>query len=659
MNTLDEVFGPRGPLARTLPGFTPRRSQLAMASRVALAMENRAPLVVEAGTGTGKTFAYLVPALLSGKRVLISTGTRTLQDQLFNKDLPLVAGAIGVPARVALLKGRSNYLCTYRLKQLGGQKSLAGTRDRTLVRVERWAGITKTGDLAEVPDLGDAHSLWPQVTSTRDNCLGARCADIGRCHVVEARRKAVEADVVIVNHHLLLADLALKEDGFGDLLGTADALILDEAHQIPDLATQFFGTRFGSRQAELLLRDARQELMQVRASATALAVETGAVEKALAALAEILRVSPRPDWLAADTPLADAAQELSRSLRDFAAALNEESREAGIAQCAGRGTELASRLDAVVHAEENEGARSVEITQRGFTLSLLPFDIASRFAAMASGTRAAWVFTSATLSVGEDFAHFTSRLGLADAETLAIPSPFDFETQALLYLPARLPDPSAPTHTGAVVDVAVPLIEASAGGAFVLFTSHRALQRAAQIMRDRWTELGEFPLLVQGEAPREQLLRTFRESGNAVLLGTASFWEGVDVKGDALRLVIIEKLPFSSPDDALTRARIEHLKANGGNAFREYQLPEAALALKQGVGRLIRSETDRGVVVICDPRLVDKPYGRVFRASLPPMPVTRISADAEKFLRRIAGTAPGAVVITREPVHDELDGEPA
>jgi ATP-dependent DNA helicase DinG len=659
MQSLDEVFGPRGPLARTLPGFTPRRSQLAMASRVALAMQNRAPLVVEAGTGTGKTFAYLVPALLSGKRVLISTGTRTLQDQLFNKDLPLVAGAIGVPARVALLKGRSNYLCTYRLKQLGGQKSLPGARDRTLARVERWASITKTGDLAEVPDLGDAHPLWPQVTSTRDNCLGARCADFGRCHVVEARRQAVEADVVIVNHHLLLADLALKEDGFGDLLGSADAVILDEAHQIPDLATQFFGTRFGSRQVELLLRDSRQELVQARASATALSVETGAVEKALAVLAEILRGAPRPDWLAADTPLADAAQGLSGHLREMAAALNEESRDAGIAQCAARATELAARLDAVIHAEETDGARSVEITQRGFTVSLLPFDIAARFSAMAEGTRAAWVFTSATLSVGEDFAHFTSRLGLAEAETLAIPSPFDFETQALLYLPTRLPDPSAPAHTGAVIDVAVPLIEASAGGAFVLFTSHRALQRAAQLIRERWTELGEFPLLVQGEAPREQLLRTFRESGNAVLLGTASFWEGVDVKGDALRLVIIEKLPFSSPDDALTKARIEHLKASGGNAFREYQLPEAALALKQGVGRLIRSETDRGVVAICDPRLIDKPYGRVFRASLPPMPVTRVSGDAEKFLRRIAGIPSAATDLTREPVHDEFNGEPA
>jgi len=608
-----------------------------MATRIENALVQRAPLVVEAGTGTGKTFAYLVPALLSGKRVLISTGTRTLQDQLFNKDLPLVAGAIGVPARVALLKGRSNYLCSYRLAQLGGQRSLVAPRDRTLARVERWAAATRSGDLAEVPNLGDSHPLWPQVTSTRENCLGARCSHIGRCHVVEARRTAIEADVVIVNHHLLLADLALKEDGFGDLLGTADAVIIDEAHQIPDLATQFFGARFGSRQVELLVRDARQELAQARAPASALAGELTSLERELAALAEVLRGTQRPNWLAADTPLADASQSLAAALRTLATGLNEQGREPGLAQSAARATELAARLEQITQAEEHEGARSVELTQRGFSLSLLPFDVAERFAKLTGGTRAAWIFTSATLSVGEDFTHFTSRLGLAEAETLAIASPFDFESQALLYLPPKMPDPSAPTHTPAVVDVSVPLIEASAGGAFVLFTSHRALQRAAQLLRERWTEVGEFPLLVQGEAPREQLLRTFRDAGNAVLLGTSSFWEGVDVKGDALRLVIIEKLPFASPDDALTRARIEHLKATGGNAFREYQLPEAALALKQGVGRLIRSESDRGVVVICDPRLVDKPYGRVFRDSLPPMPVTRAAHDAEKFLRRIAG----------------------
>jgi ATP-dependent DNA helicase DinG len=489
MQDLAEVFGPHGPLKRSLPGFTPRRSQLAMAERVERALINRSPLVVEAGTGTGKTFAYLVPALLSGKRVLISTGTRTLQDQLFNKDLPQLAGAIGVPARVALLKGRSNYLCNYRLKQLGAQGSLAG-RDRTLQRVERWARQTRSGDLSEVPGLGDTHPLWPQVTSTRENCLGARCAEIGRCHVVDARRKAIDSDIVVVNHHLLLADLALKEDGFGDLLGAADAVIIDEAHQLPDLATQFFGARFGSRQVELLLRDAAQELLQAGASPTALAIELGAVEKALAQLAEVLRGTQRPDWLAADTPLADATQEVEQSLRALSAALGEHGRGPGVAQAAARAVELAGRLATIAQAEEHEGARSVELTQRGFSLSLMPFDVAERFAAMTGGTRAAWIFTSATLSVGEDFTHFTARLGLDSAETLAIASPFDFESQALLYLPAPLPDPASPAHTAAVVEAAVPLIEASAGGAFVLFTSHRALQRAAALLRGQWTSLG-------------------------------------------------------------------------------------------------------------------------------------------------------------------------
>jgi ATP-dependent DNA helicase DinG len=648
MYDLEEVFGPQGPLARSLAGFTPRRAQLAMAQRVAGALDARAPLVVEAGTGTGKTFAYLVPALLSRKRVLVSTGTRTLQDQLFNKDLPLIAGALGLPARVALLKGRSNYLCTYRLKQAGLQKTLTGQRDRLLARVERWAGVTNSGDLAEVPDLADSHPLWPEVTSTRDNCLGARCPDIGRCHVVEARRKAVEADVVIVNHHLLLADLALKEDGFGDLLGAADAVILDEAHQIPDLATQFFGTRVSSRQIELLLRDARAELVAVRLPGTPLAAGARNIEKSLAAMAEVLPAASRADWTAAESRLADSAMDLATALREFSAALNEASDASGVAQCAGRASELASRIEVVLHAEDHEGVRNVESTPRGFTVSLLPFDVAERFAALTASARAAWVFTSATLSVGEDFSHFTSRLGLAEAETLAIASPFDFESQALLYLPKLLPDPSSSAHTPAVVDLAVPLIEAAEGGAFVLFTSHRALARAAALLRERWAELADFPLLVQGEAPREQLLRRFREAGNAVLLGTTSFWEGVDVKGDALKLVIIEKLPFASPDDALTKARIEHLKAQGGNPFKEYQLPEAALALKQGVGRLIRSETDRGVVVICDPRLTDKPYGRVFRAALPPMSGTREPGEALRFLRRIAADAVRVVAAEHE-----------
>ncbi len=637
MHDIEEIFGPDGPLARSLPDFKPRRAQRDMAERVAAALAERRPLVVEAGTGTGKTFAYLVPALLSGRRVLISTGTRTLQDQLFAKDLPLVSRAIGAPARVALLKGRANYLCRHRFASVGLQMTLdgVGRREPLLPKLERWARTTQTGDLAEVSALTDAHPLWPRITSTRDNCLGARCADYAKCHVVEARKRANESDIVIVNHHLLLADLALKEDGFGDILGSADAIILDEAHQVPDLATQFFGTAVSARQIEALVRDTRTEIVAAGLPATSGASVVKRLEDTARSLQTEVVADPTRVFASSNAAFADALSDTIATLRSLSAALSELSREAGVTQCAARATELAADLARIEASTEMEGARTAEASARGFTLRLIPFDVAERFQTITTGQRAAWIFASATLSVGEDFSHFVGRLGLGDAETLQIASPFDYESNVLLYLPTQLPEPSSPQHTQAVVDVAWPLITAARGGAFVLFTSHKALARAAPAFRAVIGEIGG-QLFVQGEAPREQLLQAFRAAPSGVLLGTASFWEGVDVKGDALRLVVIEKLPFASPDDALTKARIEMLKARGRNAFREYQLPEAALALKQGVGRLIRSETDRGVVVICDPRIVEKPYGRIFRAALPPMRVTRDVAEVTKFLQRIA-----------------------
>ncbi|MEZ5512930.1 MAG: ATP-dependent DNA helicase [Steroidobacteraceae bacterium] len=638
MQSIADIFGPQGPLARSLPGYRPRRSQLAMAERVAEAIAHAELLVVEAGTGTGKTFAYLVPALLSGARVLLSTGTRTLQDQLYARDLPLVARAIGAPARVALLKGRANYLCRQRFTAASSQLTLDGhaAPESLLSRIENWSRTTSTGDLAEVDELADSHPLWPQITSTRENCLGTRCADYARCHVVEARRRANESDVVIVNHHLLLADLALKEDGFGDILGSADAIVLDEAHQIPDLATQFFASTVSARQVDHLLRDARAELALTGAGTATAVDELYAVDAAARALVGLLAREPRVSFGDDDSDLDTRVGALRDALRALNAALDEASREAAIVQCATRASDLAASLEAILDATDTEGARTIEAGARGFALGLIPFDVAERFRGITAAHRAAWVFTSATLSIGDDFSHFASRLGLADADTLRIESPFDYESQSLLYLPADLPEPADPSHTSAVLAEALPLVQAAAGGAFILFTSHRALGLAAGLIRDRVAAFTAGPLLVQGEAPREQLLRTFREAGNAVLLGTTSFWEGVDVQGDALRLVVIEKLPFASPDDTLTKARIEILKRRGGNAFRDYQLPEAALALKQGVGRLIRSEADRGVVVICDPRMTNKSYGRVFRAALPPMRVSREPAEAVRFLARIA-----------------------
>ena len=646
MLDLEEIFGPDGPLQRALPDFRFRRQQLRMAERVAGAMANREALVVEAGTGTGKTFAYLVPALLSGKRVLISTGTRTLQDQLFSKDLPMLSAALGRPARVALLKGRSNYLCRYRLQQAGEQLALegTGTQDRTLARVTRWALTTRSGDLAEVAGLSDSHAIWPQVTSTRDNCLGNRCGEFSRCHVAIARRTAMESDVVVVNHHLLLADLALKEDGFGDILGSADAVILDEAHQIPDLATQFFGASFSSRRIENVVRDVQVSVSAAGRYSAELATNgwaaqvTEALRAVGSALSSIALALPRQQgryaWGDIPATLEPLVEDLGHALRDLASQLQGAGEDSPFAKSAERLSELALVVDRIAGLDALDGTRAAEVTARGFTLSLLPFDVAHRFQGLVRSRPCGWIFTSATLSLGEDFTHFTSRLGLAEAETLKIDSPFNYETQSILYLPQGMPDPQNPSFIEAVIDQALPLIGASQGGAFVLFTSHRALAKAAQLLREKWADETPYNLYVQGEAPRERLLKEFRDDGFGVLLGTTSFWEGVDVKGEALRLVIIEKLPFASPDDPVVKARIDHLQATGGNAFRDYQLPEAALALKQGVGRLIRSEDDYGAVVICDPRIVGRNYGRVFVASLPPMPVTRESDEALRFLRR-------------------------
>ncbi len=660
MLDLEEIFGHGGPLERALPDFKVRHGQLLMAQRVAGALAARESLVVEAGTGTGKTFAYLVPALLCGARVLISTGTRTLQDQLFSKDLPLVAAALGRPASVALLKGRANYLCRYRLAradEAAEQLSLLHSGDAPpraaramLSRIRRWARTTRRGDLAEVRGLSDSHPVWAQVTSTRESCLGMRCPEISRCHVVLARREALEADIVIVNHHLLLADLALKEDGFGDLLGSADAVILDEAHQIPDLATQFFGAHVSSRQVEQLLKDLRLELT---AQAQIAAVRPGEPERArrvaeaLRAAEDALqelrsasgRVSGRLAWTPDGSAASRAVQALTDCLDDLPAALAGTEEQGALTLLGERAAELAASLARIAAVDELEGARTLEVTARGVTLSLMPFDISQRFRALVEARCGAWIFTSATLSLGEEFGHFTRRLGLSEAATLRIESPFDHERQSLLYLPAGLPEPASAGYVAAVIDTAVPLIAAAGGGAFVLFTSHRALGEGAALLRARWVDGAPYQLFVQGEAPRERLLEEFRADGNGVLLGTASFWEGVDVKGEALRLVIIEKLPFASPEDPLVRARIEHLSASGGNAFLDYQLPEAALALKQGAGRLIRSEDDYGVVVVCDPRLVGRGYGRVFLEALPAMSVTQDPGEALRFLHRHARRA--------------------
>jgi ATP-dependent DNA helicase DinG len=602
-----------------------------MAERIQAALAAREVLLVEAGTGTGKTFAYLVPVLRSGRRVLISTGTRTLQDQLFHRDLPLLAGALGRPARVTLLKGRSNYLCRARASATTLQASLVRTPEDGLhARILDWAQVTRSGDLAELPELPDAHPLRAQITSTRENCAGARCAQFADCHLFQARRAALEADIVVINHHLLLADLALKEEGFGDLLPSVEAVILDEAHQLPDLASEFFGQALTSRQVELLLADLRAECAPAASPTAALVQVLEALEQALAAVLRALGGAERQfAWRELEPEVHRALGALDRALRECEQRLRGEGASPALEACAlrcERARAALAVLEAAPDADAPAGARTVTASARGFVLRFLPYDIAPRFRSLLGAGQSAWIFTSATLAVGEDFSHFANRLGLEAAATARFESPFDYPRQGLLYLPRGLPGPTDPGYGEAVIDCARPLLEAAGGGAFLLFTSHRALRAAAQSLEHAPAATG--PLLVQGRAPREQLLRRFRASGSAVLLGTASFWEGVDVQGPALRLVIIDRLPFASPEDPVVRSRIEFLQAQGASPFMDYQLPEAVLALKQGVGRLIRSEADEGVVVICDPRLSERGYGRLFRASLPPMQLTRALPEA-------------------------------
>jgi ATP-dependent DNA helicase DinG len=642
MPELNQLLSIAGPLARVLPGYRPRPEQLVMAEAVAETLATRGKLVVEAGTGTGKTFAYLVPALLCGRHVIVSTGTRPLQDQLYHRDLPLLAQAIGRPVRIALLKGRANYLCRHRLALALATPDLPGIergRQRALGRIEQWSRETISGDIGELESVPDNDPAWLAATSTRENCLGQDCPEFRECHVARARREAQSAELVIVNHHLLLADMAIREEGFGELLPGTDAVILDEAHQFPDIAAQFFGSSIAARPLNGLARDSLAELTRAglvdessRSDVAALEAAVGSVQRALSGCGE------RVDWATLPDAALEAAGELAECLERLAARFEEPALEVtALRQCGRRAADAAARLREILILDDAAGLRWAECEPRSWSLRFTPFEVAERLRAQVEARPCAWIYTSATLAVGTDFGHFTSRVGADDARTLLIRSPFDYETQSRLYLPSSLPDPADRTYTAAVIDAALPLVRAAGGRTFMLFTSHRALIEGARLLRERLAPDDTFPILVQGDAPRDALLRRFRELGNAVLFGTATFWEGVDVRGPALSLVVIDKLPFASPDDPFLKARLEGLKRDGRNGFIEYQVPQAVLQLKQGVGRLIRDPGDFGVVMLADPRLRTRGYGRAFIASLPPMPLIEEVDEAVRFLRHHLG----------------------
>ena len=650
------LLGADGPFAREVPNFAPREAQQTMARAVQQAIAGRETLVAEAGTGTGKTFAYLVPALLSGARVIISTGTKTLQDQLYFRDLPRVRSVLGARPKTALLKGRANYLCLYRLEQTvrdGG--ALDATQATQLATIRAWSARTRRGDRMELAEVPEESPLWPRVTSTAENCLGVECPFYADCHVFKARREAQEADVVVVNHHLLFADLALKQDGFGEILPDAAAFILDEAHQLPELAGQFFSQSVSARQLHDLAQDTLAECAGITGAIGLLLEPVQALQAAVRQLRLALEGLPARGAigrLLARATAAAALDEVQALLQVLAELLDSQAeRSRGLANLHERAVLFASRLERIVSAasadvrgDDADGraehtadttvvpdiapdVRWYERFPRGFALYVTPLDLADPMRALRERTQAAWIHTSATLSVAGKFAHFARQLGLDEPRTLLLRSPFDYAHQALCYLPPGLPDPNAREYTAAVIDAVLPVLQASAGRAFLLFTSHRALRHATELLQGKVP----WPLFVQGTAPRPRLLEDFRACGHGVLLGAASFWEGVDVVGDALSVVVIDKLPFAAPDDPVLMARLAALEQSGINPFMGWQVPSAVIALKQGAGRLIRDVHDRGVLVLCDPRLSSKGYGKLFLASLPPMPRTHELTDVQAF----------------------------
>jgi ATP-dependent DNA helicase DinG len=693
---LDAIFAAEGLLARHIDGYRSRASQVEMARAVAAAMEasgrampepamfdaQRRParklgpsdapvvpgdgadelgvatastgidggentLIVEAGTGTGKTFAYLVPAMLWGGKVIVSTGTKHLQDQLFQRDIPTVRDALAVPVSVAMLKGRANYLCHYYLQRTADNGRLPTRQDTShLQEIIRFAKLTRTGDKAELASVPENSPVWPMVTSTRDNCLGQECPQYKECFVMQARREAQQADIVVVNHHLFFADVMLRDTGMAELLPTANTIVFDEAHQLPETATLFFGETVSTTQFLELARDAVAEgLSHARDfsdwTKLGAALERAARDVRLAFKEDSVRMSL--GQLADDHPLFDALDTLEEHLDALTKALGEHAERAeSLGALLRRARELQSLLggwtapptsvekavaeeaEAAAKGDPNEMVRWIEVFSHTVQLHETPLSVAPIFSKQRAGVPRAWIFTSATLSVRGDFTHYAAQMGLNARRSMTLPSPFDYPTQGLLYVPRNLPQPSSPNFTDAVFDGALPVIEASKGGVFFLCTTLRAVDRIANRLRDTIERRGwDYPLLVQGDASRTELLDRFRSYGNAILVGSQSFWEGVDVRGDALSLVVIDKLPFAPPDDPVLSARLDALTKKGLSPFAMHQLPQAVITLKQGAGRLIRAETDRGVLMICDTRLVDKPYGRRIWQSLPPFKRTR------------------------------------
>ncbi len=644
---VERLFADNGPLAKSVDGYRSRTSQTEMAKAISRAIAGAGTLIAEAGTGTGKTFAYLAPALLWGGKVIVSTGTKNLQDQLYLRDIPTIRKALSAPVSVALLKGRANYVCHFHLERTLQNGRLTAREDVGYLReISRFAKTSSTGDKAELSKVPESALVWNLVTSTRDTCLGSECAYYQDCFVMKARKEAQQADVVVVNHHLFFADLALKDSGIAELLPVANTVIFDEAHQLPETATLFFGETLSTSQIAELCRDVLAEGLSHARDGADWTMVVATVEKAMRDARLTMPADPvrlALSQIAASSPLFPALETLEGAMDDMLSVLERQAERAEtLEQCRVRALELVNRLEAWRAASRGEMPKEsgnervvwVETFSSSLQLHQTPLSVAPIFSKQREGAPRAWIFTSATLAVKNDFTHYASQMGLFNELAQSWPSPFDYGKQGVLYVPQGLPLPHSPDYTDAVVDAALPMIEAAGGRSFLLCTTLRAVNRAAERLREAFDKRQlPYPLFVQGAAGRTELLDRFRAAGNGVLIGSQSFWEGIDVRGEALSLVIIDKLPFAPPDDPVLAARIEAMEKKGLNGFAHHQLPEAIINLKQGAGRLIRNESDRGVLMICDPRLITKPYGRRIWQSLPPFSRTRELAVAQAFFK--------------------------
>lgn len=638
---IKEFFSEKGDLSHNIDGYRVRQEQIDISILIDEAITHKKKIIVEAGTGIGKTFAYLVPAFLSGGKIIISTATKNLQDQLFTKDIPVIRDALKVPVSLAMLKGRSNYLCHLRLENAMIEGAFMTKEDVThLHLVNQYAKHSIDGDRAELDTIPESSSIWPQVTSTKENCLGQDCSFYKECFVMSARKKALAADVTIVNHHLFFADLNMKEEGISELLPKATTVIFDEAHQIPDIASIFFGKNISTSKISEIVQDGFQIYLKHMKDVSDFELILNDLEKANKDFRLVFpRESNRYPYqkISFFSQFESSYLNLVQKLKKIIELLTlHKDRDSEIEKYFDSANEILESFDDWLEDKDNNSIKWIEVYSQSLQLNNTPLSIADMFASHINNESTAWVFTSATLAVKNNFDHFKNQLGLIDADSVSKESPFNYAEKALLFVPKTMPDANHENFNFAVVNQIYPFIKASKGRAFILCTTLKSMREIFTLLKDKIeTDQLDYPIYLQGDGSRNHLLNKFREHGHAILIGSLSFWEGVDVKGDALSLVVIDKLPFFSPEDPVLAARIDKINQSGKNAFMEYQLPNAVITLKQGAGRLIRDEFDKGVLVICDTRIIEKAYGKRMWQSLPPFSRTRDDLEVIQFLEKI------------------------